>query len=187
MPRRGNLERYPVLKWFAAAARKRPYLWSFKTSSCTPAFICGSIIAFLPLMGIQIPLAFLGALALRANFPIFIVLQGISNPLTVTFLYPAYYLLGKRVMMFLGLGQDLNPIFRNINATFIGGAIIGLVVGLTLNLLYRLMVYEARKHNERRTPPLEEPGSSRSYRKQKEADAEPASRTPENPDDKPIP
>ena len=186
MPRRGNLHRYPILKWFAAAARKRPYLWSFKRSSCTPAIISGSIITFLPLVGIQIPLAFLTAFALRANLPILIALQGISNPLPVPFLCPAYYLRGKRVMAFLNFGQELNPILRNLNATFIGGAIIGIVVGLSLDLLYRFMVYETRKHNERRTPPLEEPGKTASYRKQKKADRDLVTLPPEKSDEKPI-
>ena len=157
MPRRANVDRYPVLKWFAAAARKRPYLWSFKTSSCTPAFYFGSIITFLPLVGIQIPLAFLGALACRANLPITIALQAISNPLTVPFLYPMYFLLGRRVIRFFGLGEDVNPVFGAMHATFLGGAIIGLTVGIVLDLIYRLLVYEARKHNERHRPPLTEP------------------------------
>ncbi len=159
MPRRATIDRYPVLKWFAAAARKRPYLWSFKVSSCTPAFYCGSIISFLPLVGIQIPLSFLGALACRANLPITVALQVISNPVTVPFLYPMYFLLGRRIMRFVGLGEELNPIFGAMQATFLGGAVIGLCVGFVLDMLYRFFVYEARKHREHRIPPMDEPGA----------------------------
>ena len=30
LPRRANVDRYPVVRWFAAAARARPWLWSFR-------------------------------------------------------------------------------------------------------------------------------------------------------------
>jgi hypothetical protein len=30
LPRRANLSKYPVIRWFADAARRRPWLWSFK-------------------------------------------------------------------------------------------------------------------------------------------------------------
>lgn len=152
MPRKANLERYPVLKWFAKAARRRPYLWSFKISSCTPAFYVGSLIAFLPLMGIQILLAFGAALFLRGNLPITIGLQAISNPLTIPFLYPLYFLVGRRTMDFFGFGPDLNPAAGALHALFLGGAIIGLLIGATLDLLYRFMVYEANRHSARRAP-----------------------------------
>jgi uncharacterized protein len=154
MPRRSNLDRYPVLKWFAKAARKRPYLWSFKVPSCTPAFYFGSLIAFMPLMGVQILLAFVAAIFLRANLPIMVGLQGISNPLTIPFLYPLYFIMGRRTMEFLGMGLELNPIVGGMHATFLGGAIVGLAAGVTLDLFYRFMVFEARKHSLRRAPRL---------------------------------
>lgn len=166
MPRRANLERYPVLRWFAKAARKRPYLWSFKPTSCIPAVYFGSIIAFMPLMGVQIFLGLVAALFLRANLPIMIGLQGISNPVTVPFLYPLYYYLGRRVMALLGLGTELNPIMGAMHATFVGGAIVGLLVGVVLDFLYRVMLFEARRHGDRKltgkipsgaAPPLPEP------------------------------
>ncbi len=145
MPRKANLDRYPVLKWFAAFARARPFLWSFKVSSCTPAFYAGSFIAFLPLMGVQIILALGAAIFLRANLPILVGLQAISNPFTIPFLYAFYYMVGKRVMSFLGVGLELNPLLGGFHATFLGGAIVGLLVGAVLDLLYRLTIYETRK------------------------------------------
>ncbi|HCR37111.1 MAG TPA: hypothetical protein DIU37_03070, partial [Opitutae bacterium] len=36
LPRRANIHRYPFIKWFANAAHKRPYLWSFRTKEVTP-------------------------------------------------------------------------------------------------------------------------------------------------------
>jgi uncharacterized protein len=152
LPRRANLNRYPVLKWFAKAARKRPYLWSFKVPSCTPAFYFGSIIAFLPIMGAQILLAFLAALFTRANLPVIVGLQAISNPFTFPFIVWMNYLVGRRIMNFLSLGTELNPNWEKLNATFLGGAIIGLVVGVILDLLYRFMLFETRRHSKRRAP-----------------------------------
>lgn len=137
MPRRSNVDRYPVLKWFASAARKRPYLWSFKVPQVSPALYVGSVIAFLPLMGVQIVLGFGAALLLRANLPIMVGLQGISNPFTIPFLYPIYFFIGKNLMEFLGIGRDLNPIMSPLHATFLGGAIVGLMAGAVLDLLYR--------------------------------------------------
>jgi uncharacterized protein len=145
MPRRANLDRYPVVKWFAKAARKRPYLWSFKVPSCTPAFYFGSLIAFMPLMGVQIILAFAAAIFLRANLPITIGLQAISNPVTIAFLYPLNFMIGRKTMDFFGLGAELNPIMSGMQATFLGGIVLGLTVGASLDLFYRLTVYEASK------------------------------------------
>lgn len=152
MPRKANLERYPVIKWFAKAARKRPYLWSFKVSSCTPAFYFGSLVAFMPLMGVQIILAFVAAIFLRANLPIIVGLQAISNPLTIAFLWPLNFFIGRKVMDFFGIGAELNPIMSGMNATFLGGIILGLGVGACLDLFYRLMVHEAGKLNLVRRP-----------------------------------
>lgn len=152
MPRRANLDRYPILKWFAKTARKRPYLWSFRVSSCTPAFYFGSLIAFLPLMGVQVVLALAAAIFLRANLPITIGLQAISNPVTIAFLYPLCFLIGRKTMNLFGMGADLNPILSGMHATFLGGVMLGLTVGATLDLLYRLMVHEASKFALGRVP-----------------------------------
>lgn len=138
MPRRSNVDRYPVLKWFAKAARARPYLWSFKAAQVSPALYAGCIVAFLPLMGVQIILALGLALVLRANLPIAVGLQAISNPLTIPVLYPIYFFLGRQTMTFFGIGREFHPIMNNLHATFLGGVIVGLLVGAILDLLYRL-------------------------------------------------
>lgn len=163
LPRKANLERYPILKWFAKAARRRPYLWSFKVSNCTPAFYFGSLIACMPLMGIQIVFAFAAALFLRANLPITIGLQAISNPLTITILYPLNFMIGRRLMDFFGIGIGLNPIMGGMHAVFVGGVVLGLALGAVLDLLYRFMAHEAAKFNLARTPrpPSAIPGESR--------------------------
>jgi hypothetical protein len=53
LPRRTNIHRYPVLKWFGEAARKRAYLWSFRVGAMTPAFYVGSLLTLQPLIGVQ--------------------------------------------------------------------------------------------------------------------------------------
>src|SRR5690606_29130500 len=95
--------------------------------------------------------------ACRANLPITVALQAISNPVTVPFLYPMYFLLGRKVMRFFGLDEGVNPVFGAMHATFLGGAIIGLAFGIVLDLLYRLLVYEARRFNARHHPPMTAP------------------------------
>ena len=38
MPRRAVMHKYPVIGRFAEAARKRAYLWSFKSTHVRPSF-----------------------------------------------------------------------------------------------------------------------------------------------------
>ena len=58
LPRRARLRRYPIIKFFAHYALRRPYLWSFRSEHVTPAIYAGFILTLLPLYGIQILLAF---------------------------------------------------------------------------------------------------------------------------------
>ena len=48
MPRRAVFHKYPLIGRFADAARKRAYLWSFKTANLRPSFYAGSILSLLP-------------------------------------------------------------------------------------------------------------------------------------------
>ena len=83
LPRSTNIHSYRILKFFAVAARKRTNIWSFRVENAVPAIYAGSILTLMPLYGIQIPSAFLLALLLRANLPIPLGLQVVSNPLTI--------------------------------------------------------------------------------------------------------
>ncbi|MFP4352873.1 MAG: DUF2062 domain-containing protein [Puniceicoccaceae bacterium] len=103
LPRRANIHRYPVLSWFAATARKRDYLWSFRRGAVIPAFYAGWVLTLLPLYGLQIGLGFLLALLFRANLMIMVGLQLISNPVTVLPLWYLNYLVGNFFLnLFLG-------------------------------------------------------------------------------------
>ncbi len=95
MPRRSNLHRYPVLRFFAKTARKRNYLWSFRVRAAVPALYAGCILGLLPLYGIQLPIAVGLAFLLRANLPILFSLQFLTNPITVLPAYFASFQIGR--------------------------------------------------------------------------------------------
>lgn len=107
MPRRAVMHHYPLIGRFAAAARSRAYLWSFRTDAMRPAFYAGSILSLLPLMGVQLPLAFALSLLLRANFMVMGGLQFITNPFTAAPIYYATHELGAYVISVAGFGEAL--------------------------------------------------------------------------------
>ncbi len=94
------LHRYPIIGRFAASLRPRSYLWSIRRPDVRRAYYAGSIISFLPLFGIQLPLALLAALLLRCNFMVLGGLQLITNPFTAG---PIYYLTHELGVAVLGL------------------------------------------------------------------------------------
>ncbi len=177
MPRRAVFHKYPIIGRFADAARQRAYLWSLKPAHIRPAFYAGSILTMLPLMGIQIPLAFLLSLLLRANFMVLGTLQLITNPFTAAPAYYATYQLGRTVIEWSGFGHGvelvdpievaldssdaiivpprleaatvtpppqphevswISRLGTTFNALFIGGFISGALLGLALDLLWRI-------------------------------------------------
>lgn len=106
LPRRARLHHYPILKWFAAMARKRSYLWSLRPSAVIPALYAGFILTYQPLIGVQIILACVLALVLRANLPILVSLQFISTPFTVPFLWPFQYYIGSSVIGLFSVQEE---------------------------------------------------------------------------------
>ncbi len=165
LPRRTNIHRYPGLSWFAGFARKRAYLWSFRTSAMQPALWAGSILTFMPVVGIQIPLACGLAILLRANLPTLIGLQFITNAAT---LLPSYFICFQVGHLFLKLiGIDTEPLsiaeLREVVESFregdwasnfhffgqafgiisLGALIIGTFVGAVLSTTYRLLATRA--------------------------------------------
>jgi uncharacterized protein (DUF2062 family) len=110
LPRRSNIHRYPILRLFADSARRRIYLWSFRTENAAPAIYAGCILTLLPLYGIQIPLALLLALLLRANLPILAGLQIVSNPITVLPIWYAAYQIGRNFLSVIGF--ETSPLSR---------------------------------------------------------------------------
>jgi uncharacterized protein (DUF2062 family) len=149
LPRRANVHRYPVIKWFSEHARLRPYLWSFKRAQVLPALYAGSVIALLPLYGIQIVVAFAAALLVRANLTLMVGLQFLTNPLTIVPVYAFTGWVGATLMRALGLGETLPTAAFYANALFIGGVIVGLLFAVLADIAWRVVAWEARQFTAR--------------------------------------
>ncbi|MBP5191382.1 MAG: DUF2062 domain-containing protein [Opitutales bacterium] len=85
---------------------KIPQLWSFAYQPMRAAYFAGWILTWLPVMGIQIPIAILLAVLFRANVLLLIAIQMVSNPLTVPFMYPLEFSLGKWFASLLPFHSD---------------------------------------------------------------------------------
>ncbi|NBD37767.1 MAG: DUF2062 domain-containing protein [Verrucomicrobia bacterium] len=171
LPRRSNVHRYPGLKWFARAARKRLYLWSFRVKAVVPALYAGCILALLPLYGVQLPLSALLALLVRANLPVLVGLQFISNPVTVVPVYLTGYQVGRACLNLFGM--DLPPLnFEEMNAflsalhserlflnlgylarvwlvTSLGGIVLGSFLATAGAVIYKIAAYEVNLSYQR--------------------------------------
>ncbi len=165
LPRRANVHRYPGLKWFAGFAKERMYLWSFRYRAVAPALYAGTILSLLPIFGIQIPLAFLLSLLMRANLPVFVGLQFITNWFTVVPIYYICYQIGRFSLKLVNVdeaaltieqlrefmehfahhqwaanGQFLLHVFL---VTSLGSLILGVFLGTVFDHLYKLMAWRA--------------------------------------------
>ncbi len=144
LPRKGNVRRYPFVKWFAEFAQRRPYLWSYKRSSVIPALYAGCVLALMPTMGIQIPLAFAAALLLRANLSVMVATQFITNPFTAVPVYSATYLLGHWLIDWSGFGEGIGVWGTRINALVLGGIVAGFATAFLIDIAWRFLAWEAR-------------------------------------------
>lgn len=159
LPRRSNIHRYPILWRFSASARKRIYLWSFRADNAVPALYAGFIVALMPLYGIQIPIAFCLALILRANLPILVGLQMLSNPLTIIPFWYAAYQVGSSVLSIVSVdtpalgrsdvrnivhnftngewSSNIEPLLATFSIMCLGGIVMGIFFGLISSFSYR--------------------------------------------------
>jgi hypothetical protein len=137
------------------------YLWSFRVENAVPAIYAGCILTLMPIYGIQIPLAFLLALLLRANLPILAGLQIVSNPITVLPIWFAAYQIGRHFLSVIGVdvirlgrdevqlmldnfthgrwGDNLEPIMVVFVVTCLGAIIMGIFFGLITSFIYRIV------------------------------------------------
>ena len=156
VPRRSNVHRYPILKWFSKTAYERSYLWSFKSREMIPALFLGMWIAMLPIVSIQMFVVFILAILVRANLPLIVALQWISNPFTMGPIYFADYKIGMEVFRLLGISYQpnkfLKPDYDWSNFTYsdllalldtfppmlIGGTVIGVFLGVVAVFLYKI-------------------------------------------------
>lgn len=161
LPRRATIHRYPILKFFAETARKRVYIWSFRVDHAVPAIYAGSILTLLPIYGLQVVLALLLALLLRANLPILVGLQVVSNPLTVLPIWFAAYQIGRHFLAVLGIeaaplarsevqsllynfthgnwGGNMERLLSVFGVTSLGAIIMGTFFGLIGSIVYRIV------------------------------------------------
>lgn len=162
-PRRAVFHRYPFIGRFAALARRRAYLWSFKPQHVRPAIYAGAVLSLWPVMGIQLILAFIAALTMRSNIMVVGVLQFITNPLTAAPIYYVTYRVGKYVLALTGFtggaapqvdqadavtitispGDILPQKFAwasafgsTVMALFVGGTLCGLLLAVILDVIY---------------------------------------------------
>ncbi|MEC7394261.1 MAG: DUF2062 domain-containing protein [Verrucomicrobiota bacterium] len=164
LPRRSNVHRYPILKWFSKTAYDRSYLWSFRGKTIIPALFWGLWIAMLPIVGLQMLVVFLLAILLRANLPVIVALQWISNPLTMGPIYFADYQIGMTFLGLVGVDYQRNKLLKRnydwsdfnfsdllalvdtLPPMMIGGSIIGIFLGVVAVFLYKLSanLYKSR-------------------------------------------
>lgn len=145
LPRRANVAKYPVIKWFADAARQRPYLWSFKRPQVLASLYAGSVLAMMPVYGLQVAIGVVLAMLVRGNLTVMIALQMITNPLTLGPIYLATHTLGQKLIGLTGYGAGASEVGTHINALVVGGIVGGLGLALVLDLTWRLIAWEARR------------------------------------------
>jgi uncharacterized protein (DUF2062 family) len=153
LPRRANVHRYPVIKWFAAFAHKRPYLWSYKNAPVVRAIYIGSLLAYLPSYGAQILIAFGAAFLGRANLTVLVGLQMIVNPLSIGPIYLATYTLGNWLIKLLHI-QARHAVLDGALALTLGGLLLGLITALLLHGLWLFGRFEASRFRHRRQATL---------------------------------
>lgn len=86
LPRRATIGRYPLIGRFAHRLQA-PHFWTWSGRPVVLALYSAAVVSFLPLAGVQILLAVLLAIALRANLPLAVGIQFVSNPLTAVPMY----------------------------------------------------------------------------------------------------
>jgi len=172
LPRRTNLHKYPIIKYFSNYARKNAEIWSFKRPNVTRAIYLGWIIALIPMYGLQMIFAFILSLFFRANCFVAIAMQWITNPLTIPPILYVQYKVGAFVMekVFLstytpeqnfaellktsGFESLLSEIteFATMKhlalSVLIGGLILSIVCAFITDIIYRMWAnHFAKKHN----------------------------------------
>jgi uncharacterized protein (DUF2062 family) len=144
LPRRANVARYPVIKWFADAARRRPYLWSFKRPHVLASLYAGSVLALMPVYGLQVAIGLALAMLVRGNLTVMVALQMVTNPLTLGPIYYGTHALGAWLIAAVGHGDGATGWGSHVHALVVGGVVAGLGLALAVDVLWRLVAWEAR-------------------------------------------
>jgi uncharacterized protein len=75
-----------------------PHLWRLEREGVSRAVFWGSLSSLSPFFGFHLLMGTGFAMCFRANIPVTMALQFITNPATIIFYYPAAYVLGCRLM-----------------------------------------------------------------------------------------
>jgi len=175
LPRRTNLHKYPIIKYFSKYARKNAEIWSFKRTNITRAIYLGWFIALIPMYGLQMITAFIFSLFFRANCFVAMTIQWTTNPLTIPPILYAQYKLGAFVLKkifrsvyeptqnfaellkesgFESLISELTE-FATIKhlalSVLIGGFIISIVCAFITDIIYR---FWANRYSKNHTPSI---------------------------------
>lgn len=149
IPRKKTLCHFPVFRRFGSTLKQRKYLWSFKENRVVPAILIGSVIAFLPIYGLQLPTVMAIALLLKINLPIIAGLQFVSNPFTLVPIYLANYKVGSWLLGFAGITHpETVTFYHSLNSTMIGGTVLGSIFGLLLYGAYLMRVKRDSRTSE---------------------------------------
>ena len=149
LPRRANVARYPVIKWFADAARRRPWLWSFRHREVMVSIYAGSVLALLPTYGVQVLLGLALAVLLRGNLAVMTALQMVVNPLTIVPIYAATFLLGRALLAAAGVHVAEGDPRGYAVALVVGGIVAGLAAAVLLDIAWRVVAWESRRFRAR--------------------------------------
>lgn len=111
----------------------------------------------LPIVGIQMIVVFFVSLLVRANLPLIVALQWISNPLTMGPIYFADYKIGMTLLKLIGVNYPQNRLLSpeynwaefsykellRLLDTFppmlIGGSVLGIFLGVSTVFLYKIL------------------------------------------------
>ncbi len=96
MPDHETIRHHKSLKIFGTLLHD-PNLWHLNRRSVAGAFAVGLFMAWVP-VPFQMLLAAAAAIPLRVNLPLSVALVWFSNPVTMPFLYPGAYFLGKWIL-----------------------------------------------------------------------------------------
>ena len=119
-------------------------LWILDRDGVSRALFWGCLICFSPFFGLHFVMGIVAAMVFRANIPMTLLIQVITNPATVIIYYPAAYVLGARllgepvlyrkqlmhVLRHGGWEDKLDMMYQIGSPLILGCLLVGLVTGL---------------------------------------------------------
>ena len=143
LPRRSNIHRYPILKWFSKFAYDRSYLWSFRSRTIVPALFWGVWIAMLPIVGVQMLVVFLHVGDLGGQVVVIHpchlfkhldlgVVVAIGLLKLITLLVQLVHVVEKLNVLFLSLDESSNDFVNIVDSSSLHDRLKGLLNDLSI-------------------------------------------------------